>query len=445
MSQLTAPGPPARAGGINHLRAIRADFRTFSHATHQAHGDIVAYRVLGQSVYQFATPELAHEVLVGRARSLHKPDNHKRAFGRVIGNNLFTSDGADWIARRRLLSPVFLPQVIDRYRATVVRQASHVFDAAAEGEFDITRAASKIALLSVAEALFGAAINDVVDDILEVTGRLQGAVTRQILSPALVPLWIPTRDNRTVRSALRFFHDLMTPLIAERRRAPQGHDDLLAALLRATDGEGGTRLSDKEAIDEALTMLLAGSDTTAAALSWSSYLLATHPEIQQQLATQIAAPEHASGNGAPAPVPELAGQVFEETMRIYPPAVSIARQAVEPVEIGGVAIPAGALVFVSVYTIHHDERWFPDPERFDPERFATPPAHEIPDHAYLPFGIGPRACIGRRFALMEGAIVLTELLRRFSLHLTSPTQRPELETTLSLHPRGGLKLRVARR
>lgn len=430
MSTATAPGPQARLAGINHLRAIRADFREFSHAVHQAHGDVVRYSIFGQAVYQFAAPDLAHEVLVAKARSLRKPDNQKRAFGRVIGNNLFTSDGPAWTARRRLLSPLFLPQVIERYRAVVARQTDHVLARTGAGEVDVSRAFNTIALLSVAESLFGAAVNDDVDEFLDVASRLQAAVNRQIQSPVLLPLWMPTRDNHTIRTALRFFHGLIGPLIADRRRAPGRHTDLLAALLTATDSEGGARLTDREAIDEAVTMLLAGSDTTAAALSWSAYLLAKHPEVQEQA-------RRADDSG-------FTECVFQEAMRLYPPAIAIARQAAERVEIGGVEIPRGALAFVSVYTIHRDARWFARSEAFEPERFSASRVSTIPEHAYLPFGLGPRACIGRRFAMMEGVTVLGELIRRYRLSLLSPDQQAELETRLSLHPRGGLRLRLAR-
>ncbi|WP_197442780.1 cytochrome P450 [Lignipirellula cremea] len=437
MNQAAPPGPMGRWGGNNHLRAIRADFREFSHALHQEHGDVVSYRVLGQSVFQFASPDLAHEVLVEKAKSLCKPDNQKRALGPIIGRNLFTSDGPAWVTRRRLLAPVFLPQVIERYRSIVVRQARSELDRLSNGEANVSRIANTIALLSVAESLFGTAVNDVADEFLDVAARLQGAVTRQILSPFLLPLWIPTADNRTVRSSLRFFHSLISPLIDQRRKSPGQHLDLLAALLTATDQEGKAHLNDREARDEALTMLLAGSDTTAAALSWSAFLLARHPETQHRLREEVVAAGDES-------IPRLAEQVFLEAMRLYPPAIAIARQAAQPVEIGGIPIPRGALVFVSVYSIHHDSRWFPQPEEFQPQRFAPEHAEAMPENAFLPFGIGPRACIGRRFAMMEGPLVLAELVRQFDVQLTKPDQTPELETQLSLHPRHGLRLRLTR-
>jgi cytochrome P450 len=445
MNDSTPPGPRGQWGGLNHLRAIRADFRAFAHSLHQQYGDVVTYRVLGQPVYQFASPALAHEVLVEKARSLQKPDNQKRAFGRIIGNNLFTSDGDPWVARRRLLGPLFLPQSIDRYREIVLRQAAHEFDQLSEGEVNVSLTANTIALLSVAESLFGARIQAQSRKFLEVATRLQAAVTRQILSPMLMPLWMPTSDNRTIRDSLRFFHGMISALIAEHRQSTSERPTLLAALLSATDSEDGTRLSDQEAMDEALTMLLAGSDTTAAALSWSAYLLAKYPDIQNQLRSDV---NRITGGGSltaeHAGVLRLAERVFKESLRLYPPAIAIARQAAEPVVIGGVEVPRGALVFVIVYSIHHDPRWFPAPEVFDPHRFGPPSESAIPEHAYLPFGLGPRACIGRRFAMMEGPLVLADMVRRFEFRLIESLAEPELETQLSLHPRNGLRLEFKR-
>jgi cytochrome P450 len=238
----------------------------------------------------------------------------------------------------------------------------------------------------------------------------------------------------------------MSSLIEQRRQSPSRYGDLLAALLEASDAEGAARLTDRQAMDEAVTILLAGSDTTAAAVSWSAYLLAKHPEHQRALHDEVAnltaggslQVEHADALG-------FAPQVFQESMRLYPPAVAIARQAAEPVEIGGFEIPRGALVFVIVYSIHHDPQWFPEPANFIPSRFAPERETEIPTSAYLPFGIGPRACIGRRFAMMEGPLILAELARQFELELPDPHFVPQLETQLSLHPRGGLRLRLKRR
>lgn len=195
MHNNSCPGPPGRWGGINHLKAIRSDFRAFSHALHQRYGDLVSYRILGQPIYQFATPDLAHEVLVEKAKSFRKPNNQKRAFGRIIGNNLFTSDGHDWVVRRRRLAPLFVMPAVERYREIIARQARDAFQELPDGDTDISRLAGRIALLSVGESLFGAAVNDVADEFLKVAARLQAVVARQIQSPSLIPLWIPTRTT----------------------------------------------------------------------------------------------------------------------------------------------------------------------------------------------------------------------------------------------------------
>lgn len=238
----------------------------------------------------------------------------------------------------------------------------------------------------------------------------------------------------------------MSSLIKQRRQSPGQYRDLLAALLEATDADGAARLTDRQAMDEAMTILLAGSDTTGAAVSWSAYLLAKHAEHQRALQREVA---HVTAGGSlqGEHVDSLgfAQQVFQESMRLYPPGIAIARQATETVEIGGFQIPRGAMVFVIVYSIHHNPQWFPEPAKFIPSRFAPERETEIPANAYLPFGIGPRACIGRRFAMMEGPLILAELTRQFELELTDPRFEAQLENKLTLHPRGGLQLRLTRR
>lgn len=446
--RLTAPpGPPTGLGGLGHLRRVRRDFRQFAHELHQRHGDVARFSILGQPVYLFAHPELAHELLVAKSASFAKPHNQKRAFARVIGNNLFTSDGDAWTTRRRLLGPLFSPKAIDRFPAVILRQAAAILESLPNGVTDLDVTFHDIALMTVAVALFGNEVLETRDTFREIAGALQAAVARQIASPMLLPLWFPSRDNRTIRRALGWFRPLIRGWIARRRgslekAAPTAPGaDLLSALLAATDSETGTRLSESEVIDEALTFLLAGSDTTASALTWAAYLLARHPDQQRRLRAEVVG----LSGGAPLEPHHLgrlahAERVFEEAMRLYPPAVAIARQATRAVAVGQTNVPKGALAFASVYSIHHDARWFPDPESFRPERFADP----LPEPAYLPFGLGPRACIGRRLAVMEGTLVLAELARRFEWSLLPGAPDPMLETRLAMHPRDGMAVRLNR-
>jgi cytochrome P450 len=380
---------------------------------------------------------MARDILVSKASSFAKPDNQKRAFGRVIGSNLFTSDGDAWAKRRRMLAALFTSASVDDYRDVIAQEATSELVALSPGDHDVSNTFSRIALMAVARALFGADASTCRDEFVSLAAELQGSVTRQIQSPMLLPLWIPTQDHRTMKRALRYFHGFVGDLVNARRRSPGNRADLLSKLIGAADEH--ETLTDREIIDEALTFLLAGSDTTAAAMTWTAYLLAKNPQTQQKLRAAIS-PRQVPGEQESA---IDVGHVFQEAMRLFPPGVAIARQAAEPVEIGGFRLPTGSLAFVSVYTIHRDPRWFSDPEAFRPERFAVANAPQA-DFTFLPFGAGPRACIGRRLAILEGSLVITDFVRRFELHIPSGYSEPVLETQLSLHPKGGMVLCLVR-
>jgi cytochrome P450 len=218
-------------------------------------------------------------------------------------------------------------------------------------------------------------------------------------------------------------------------------------LARDEDGDGGG-MSDKQIRDEAMTLFLAGHETTANALAWTWYLLARHPEIYARL--QAEADAAAPGGRSTPRFEDLARlsytlQVFKEAMRLYPPAYALARQAMEDVEIAGYHIPRRAIVLLSPYLLHRDPAVFPDPERFEPDRFTPDAERARPRHAYLPFGGGPRVCIGSAFALMEGQIVLATLARRVTLRLAAPDRPVEPDPMITLRPRGGIPMIVGRR
>ena len=440
--------PSSKWLGVEHLRPIREDFRQYAQELVEKYGDIIRFSVFGNRIVLCATPELAHEVLVGKAKSFRKPDNQKRVLGSTLGNVSVIMDGASWSRRRRILSPVFAPEIIRRYGEIVTRQARDVFAGMKPGVHDIVPAMSNVALMSVAEALFGAAIRDVASDFHRHVMVQQRIVARRIASPFRTPLWIPTRDNRALRKSMAFFNKFVEQLIAERRASQAPPDDLLSTLLAATDSDSDQGLSNNEARAEALTMLVAGNDTTAAALTWSAYLLAQDASVQRRLGAEIRDSQPSVQRPTATDAidsDDYATAVFQEAMRLYPPAPVIARQATEPVVIGNVDIPVGSLVFILVYTIHRDGRWHANPNVFDPDRFLAHRRDTVPESAYLPFGLGPRACIGRRFAMMEGRIVIRELVSQFRLALPKDAKTPELETQLSLHPKGGLRLALQRR
>jgi cytochrome P450 len=252
---------------------------------------------------------------------------------------------------------------------------------------------------------------------------------------------LPLPSTRRLQRATARLDALIYQMIAERRASGEDRGDLLSMLLLAEDPEGdGGGMSDRQVRDEALTIFLAGHETTANALSWAFYLLSQHPQVADRLGAEL---DVALGGRAPtvADLPNLryAEMVFAETLRLYPPAWVIGRRAVSPFEAGGYQLPAGSIALASQWVIHHDPRYFPDPYRFDPERWLPEPRAARPKFSYFPFGGGPRACIGEPFAWMEGTLLLASLARRWRPALL-PGHPVALQPSITLRPRHGLRM-----
>jgi cytochrome P450 len=264
-------------------------------------------------------------------------------------------------------------------------------------------------------------------------------------NPLAAPLWVPTRLNRAYRRGKRLLDGVVLGVIESRRRAGPAADDLLGLLLAARDEESGTGMTDAQLRDEVLTLLFAGHDTTAAALSWAWYLLARHPEAQESLHDEAAA--HLGGRTPTAedlPHLPLATAVFEEAIRLYPPAPGLVRQAVEPDEINGYPVPRKAILMPSQWMTHRHPAYWEEPDRFRPERFLPGRAADRPKFAYFPFGGGPRVCIGNTFAQVEGALVLAALAQRFHFR-PADDREVEPDMTFVLRPKGAVNLVVRKR
>ncbi|MGH7567241.1 MAG: cytochrome P450, partial [Gemmatimonadota bacterium] len=266
-------------------------------------------------------------------------------------------------------------------------------------------------------------------------------IARRIRRPVLVPDWVPTGGNRRYRRAVERMNRLVYGMIAEHR---DGRDrgDLLSALMQVRDDEGHA-MSEKQLRDETITMLLAGHETTALALTWTLYLLSQHPEVAARLETEVD-----RLNGRPpdiADLPRLAytERVVRESMRLYPPAYSFGREALADDEILGWPVAAGTTLFVFPWVLHRDARFYPDPLRFDPDRWTDDFEQTLPRLAYLPFGSGPRMCIGREFARMELVLIVAAIAQRFRLEWGA--ERPVPMASITLRPTGGLRAVVRRR
>jgi cytochrome P450 len=416
------PGLPAVG---NYLELSRGPLAFFSRVARE-YGDVARVQLGPLKRCLVSDPELVGEILVTNAK-LYTKDAFNRDLRAVLGNGLLTSDGDFWKRQRRLAQPPFHAKRVAGYAATFVERTSHAVRQWKDGQvLDVHEEMMHITLEIVGKTLFGA---DVADTAVEVGHSLEAVLARSLdLSRRVVPLMdsLPLPKNRRFARAIARLNEIVFKMIADRRRelassssaaAQPPREDLLAMLMQAKDDDG-TSMSDTQLRDEVMTLFLAGHETTAIALSWTLYLLSQYPNVERELVAHI---KDALGEREPtaADVPELklVERVVMEAMRLLPPAWSLGREALVDTTIGGFDIPKGTDIWIVPWALHTDARWFSEPVLFRPSRFEGDWQKLIPKHAYIPFGAGPRLCIGISFAMLEATLMLTTILQRFSLTL----------------------------
>jgi len=440
-----APGPPGTVGLAN-VRALERDPLATLLAWRARYGDVVAMRLFGLHGMLVAHPDGVRHVVQERHTIYTKQNTDYRLLARVLGKGLVTNDGESWRQQRRLIQPAFHKQRIEGFASLMTREAGRSAErlaaAAAHGQVvDIVAEARRTTLDIVVEALFGLTAGDDAARIAATFTHLNELITEQFTSVLGRAPWIPTRGNLALRRGKRAMDAMVDEIIARRRRAGSGGDDLLGMLLAARDDETGAGMADDQLRDEVTTLLVAGHETTAMALGWTVYLLARH----RDQAERVAAEAHAVHGGRPAGLADLEAlecmrRVVEESMRLYPPAWVVTRTPSEDDEIDGYRVPKGALVFISPWVTQRHPDYWPEPERFDPDRFAPQAVAQRPRLAHFPFLAGPRMCIGHAFATMELRIILSTWLERFVLPLAEDREI-EPEPLVTLRPRGGVPVR----
>lgn len=410
------------------------------------HGDLVAFPMPRTPVLLVNDPVAARHVLQDNHRGYGKQTIQYTALSAVTGAGLLTSDGEAWRARRRLVQPAFHRASLDRVAVESVAAAQRLRETwlrSAGTPVDADRGLQAAMLEVLGRTLFatdlapaGRQMVAAVDDALRV-------VVRRAQSP--VPSAWPTPSRRRLRRAVATLDEVCAQLVARRRAAGVAAQDadLLALLLRSCgDGSAGDgpALSEADLRDELVTLVIAGHETVAACLTWTAHLLAGSPQVQAQVHAEL---DDVLGGRPPtwADLPRLAylRACVDEALRLYPPAWVLTRQVLAPDEVGGVEVQAGALIIISPWLLHRRPSSWPDPSRFDPERFLDQQATARVG-AYLPFGAGPRLCIGREFALVEAVLVLATLLRDTRLDRPAGTCEPRVEALVTLRPHGGLPL-----
>lgn len=433
---LPGPSPWDMARGF---RAIRSDPLTFLEQTQSRYGDLVAFPVPGAPALLLNDPEAVRHVLQGNARNWTKATLQYSSLATVTGPGLLAVSDDRWLSRRRIAQPAFHHSRIDAVGARVAEAGRKVVDSwadlAAGGEaVDVDTLSMRITLDVVGRTLFDRDLADVTDELVQATDAAAELVVAQGRSLSW-PSWVPTSVNRRLRVSVAALDDICRRLITDRRArgASESDSDLLGLLVAAG-------LPDDAIRDELVTMVVAGHETVASALTWTLMLLAEHPEAQQRLRDEA---REAGGWTLLRLREQLpwTRAVVDESLRLFPPGWVVSRKATQADSVGGQAVPAGTLAIISPWLLHRNAESWPDPSEFRPERFLSEMATQArPD--YVPFGLGPRLCIGRDFALVELTILLVELLRDHAVELPSGWKRPECNAFVTLRPRGGLLLVV---
>lgn len=410
-------------------------------------GDLYHCRFLIYHIYFANRPDYIEQILVTQHRKFFK-GRALQANRELFGNGLLTSEGDLWQRQRKLIQPAFHRARIQGYGRTMVECTNRMLEGFAPGqERDIHQDMMAVTLDIAARTLFSVEIGERGRHIERCLSVLMHVIAKpqRIMKPLRV---FYRSSERQYHAAVRELEEIVYTIIRERREAqkrgaPEAHD-LLGMMLAVRD-EDGRGMDDRQIRDEVLTLLLAGHETTALALSWTWLLLSQNPETERKLHAEL---DSVLGGRAPTvdDLPRLryTEKVIKESLRLYPPAYAILRLTVEDAEIGGYKIPRGSSIGVSPWVTHRDARFYPEPEKFLPDRWTDEFQRNLPRFAYYPFGGGPRICVGAQFALMEAALVLATIAQRYSLRLV-PSHPVVLFPSITLRPKHGIRVTLEKR
>jgi cytochrome P450 len=440
-----APGPPILQFFLN-LPQFRKDPLGGFFRSALTYGDVVRYRGVWVS-HQLSHPDHIQHVLQGNVANYRKGRGYK-ILKLSLGEGLLTSEGTLWQRQRKMTQPSFQGQQVASFVATMAANSLTMLKRwesnAKQGEvFDVVPDFMRLTLNIAAEVLFTTNLEADAESIRRTLDIGRDYSVERAWSIFPPPLSIPTKRNREYRGALANIHGIMDRIIAERRGASTRISDLLTMLMEARD-DSGAPMSDKQLRDEVITLLTAGHETTTLALAWTCFLIATRPDVVERMTA-----EAAFLNGQNPTYEDLmklrySRMVVEESMRLYPPVWTLARTSINEDEIGGHRIPAGSEILIFPYITQRHPKWWQDPDVFRPERFAPENSAARPRYAYLPFGAGPRTCIGLNFAMTEILVALTLLLQRFRLKLAIDPANVRPEPSVTLQPRPGVPVRLER-
>ncbi len=436
---------PEGSSIVGNLSELGEDPLAFLTKCDHNYGNIVPLR-LGLTPACFVTnPDLITHIL--RERDAFIKSRGFRALHTLLGNGLLTNEGESWFRQRRLAQPAFHRSRITNYGSTMVDYTEQMLSEwDTQGDRDIHIDMMRLTLNIVMKSIFNQDVStgeaETVASALDVAMNWFDSKRRQNF---LIWEWFPRPENVRYRNAISAMDDTIYKIIRDRRESEEDPGDLLSMLMSARDEDDGTSMSDQQLRDEIATLMLAGHETTANALSWTWMLLSQNPESAAKLHAEL--DEVLNGRSpTPADLSQLpyANAVIKESMRLYPPVSLIGREAVEDVEIGDYLIPQGCVVMLSQWVLHHSPKYFDEPETFNPERWLGNLEKELPRGVYFPFGDGPRVCIGKGFALMEAVLILATVAQQYELTLV-PDHLIVPQPSITLRPEHGIQVTLKSR
>jgi cytochrome P450 len=427
-----------------HLLPLRRDPLGFFTACARDYGDVVPLRFINVRTLLLNHPRYVEAVLVGNHDAFEKPPVFRRNRS-IMGDGLLVTDGEGWHRQRRVAQPAFDRSHLIAYAPAFVDIAARAVAGWQDGAtYDVHREMTRITVIAVAATLFGTDVESEADRLVDGVGKIATAMTARLNTYYAFPERLPTPANRLLQRGVRELEEVVTRLIANRRASGEERDDLLTYYLRV-HGADGSWMTDRLLRDEVMTFLLAGHESTSIVLTWAWYLLAQYPEVEAALHAELdevlggRLPEFADRSKLP-----YTEAVFQEALRLYPPIWSFARIATRTVEVDGIWVPKRWRVAVSPWVIHRDPRFFAGPDRFDPARWLDERARQVPRYAYFPFSVGPRACIGAGFSMLEGVLLLATIAQQVRF-VPRPDHPVAPLPAVTLRPRNGIMATLFRR
>ena len=437
------PGPRGGFFGVKYVGELQRDPMTFTKKVFDQYGDFTYVRLGWVRLYFVNRPTLIREVLTSKMKYFRRLPKQMKALRKIEGDGLVVSEGSIWARHRPVVQGIFHQRYFANYAVQVEAFTRRWMKSLQpDTPFDLAESMNQLALQIIAKLVFDVDLIDEAGRLRQAIHDFRAAMQSEVNSPIH---WLFIRQKIRQRRGLRAMNDMLWRFIREHRAATTPKLDMLGLIMAVGDQvTNGPPISDAEIRDEVSTLFVAGHDTTSAALAWFWYCLAKNPDVEARIIEEV---DRVVGNRTVhfEDVAQLKylEMTVKESMRLYPAAGYLfGRQAVENVELGGHIVPKGAWVFMSPFVVHRDPNNYPNPEKFDPERFAPGRINDIPAYGYIPFGGGSRTCIGNGMAMMEIILLAASVLQEYRLVLDPTQADPEIELEIVLRPKGGLKMRA---